>query len=182
VIDDTTYTTKTLHTLPPDLDPALIATQSIGELTAFFSKASPLSNFYPAPIVINSRKYSCVEQYFQASKAIFAERPDIAAKICETDDPAICKRLGDQIAVDLREWLPRAKEEMRHACRCKFSTHERPRRFLLDSGISTIVEAGPDTTWGAGLRMTDPKLKDKSNWKGKNILGDILMSIRDEMR
>lgn len=45
-----------------------------------------------------------------------------------------------------------------------------------------MVEASPlDKIWGVGLAEDDPKIKHRQNWKGKNLLGEILTRIRDEL-
>ncbi len=49
-IEGTEYTINCLDKLPSELDPKHIATRTDGKVTAFFSSASPLSNFHPAKI------------------------------------------------------------------------------------------------------------------------------------
>ena len=181
IIDSKAYTVKTLNTLPKELDPAQIATRTVGNVTGFFSRQSPLSNFYDAPIEIRGRKYDHVEQYFQAEKALFAERPDIAHRIHQSPDPAICKRLGDALEVDANQWLPTATDVMSRAVRIKFQTNERAKEFLLNTDKNVIAEAGPCLKWGTGLKLSDPKLGDAREWKGENLLGKILMTVRKEL-
>ena len=181
IIEGKSYTVKTLNTLPNELDPAFIATRTVGDVTGFFSRQSPLSNFYDAPIEIHNRKYNHVEQYFQTEKALFAERPDVAARIRQTPDPALCKRLGDAVEVCQDLWLPVAIDKMTTAVRAKFQTNERAREFLINTGKNVIAEAGPCSTWGIGLKLSDGKIGDKNEWKGNNALGKILMTIRDEL-
>lgn len=61
---------------------------------------------------------------------------------------------------------------MKKALLAKFSQHEDLKKILLGTGTSTIVESNPaDAYWGSGL-----------NGSGLNMLGKILMEIRDELR
>ena len=46
VIDGLVYTVDSLNRLPSALDPALIATKTVNDVTAFFTSASPLSPFF----------------------------------------------------------------------------------------------------------------------------------------
>jgi N-glycosidase YbiA len=61
---------------------------------------------------------------------------------------------------------------MRKAVLCKFETHGDIREILLSTGDEEIVENSPiDYYWACG--------KDGS---GKNMLGIILMEVRDKLR
>ena len=181
VIDGTTYTKKTLHRLPKELDPAQIVTKHFPNVVAFFSSSSPLSNFYPCPLIIDNMQYDHVEQFYQMQKAYFAGRPDIARKIHCAVSPIECKVLGDSLTVKNDDWLPEAKRAMQKACEVKFNQFDVPKKFLLDTKDKVIAEATTDKTWGTGLRLNDPKIAD-NKWEGGNLMGQILMTIRDSIR
>ena len=184
IIESQSYTVDTLDTLPPNLNAAEAATQRNEKVTAFFTVANPLSNFYPTPLLkIDGTKYSSVEQYLQSQKAVFAEQLQTAAKIRETPNPATCKSLGDRVAVNSEEWLPKAIELVRKACRIKFREDPHAQRFLLNTGSTTLIEAGPDKIWGVGAKLNDPQILSEKTWEGsRNLLGNILMSVRDELK
>jgi len=66
---------------------------------------------------------------------------------------------------------------------CKFRQNEVCRIALLDTGDTTLVEANPeDSIWGVGLSEDDPDCIDKAKWKGTNILGHMLMEVRNRIR
>ena len=45
-----------------------------------------------------------------------------------------------------------------------------------------LVEASPyDRIWGIGLAASDPRALDARQWRGQNLLGRILTSLRDEL-
>ena len=181
VVDGTTYTKKTLHRLPHELDPAQISTRHFPKVVAFFSSSSPLSNFYPCPLIIDDMQYDHVEQYYQMQKALFARRPDIARQMHCAVSPAECKALGDSLTVKTEDWLPDAKKAMRKACEVKFNQFDIPKKFLLDTKDKVIAEATTDKTWGIGLRLNDTRIADLK-WEGDNLMGQILMTVRDSIR
>jgi len=46
-----------------------------------------------------------------------------------------------------------------------------------------LAEASPtDTRWGIGMKSTDPGAHNPSNWKGQNLLGMVLMRVREQLR
>ena len=70
------------------------------------------------------------------------------------------------------DWEEVKDDVMRKAVLKKFKTHAEIREILLTTADEKIVENAPgDYYWGCG--------KDGS---GKNILGKILMEVREELR
>ena len=62
-------------------------------------------------------------------------------------------------------------EAMRHVLRLKFTTNEECRRVLLSTGNSRLVESSKtDSFWACG-----------KDGKGENVLGELLMAIREEV-
>ena len=182
IINSQVYTVETINKLPPELDPAKIATKRCEKVTAFFTGASPLSNFFRTPYLeIDGQRFSTVEQYLQSEKAYFANKPNIAMDIKSTEDPAICKRLGDGIKVDDAEWLPVAIDKVFKACRIKFRNDPRANTFLRETGNTVLAEAGPNLIWGTGAKLNDANVMNIESWKGRNELGKILIQIRTEL-
>ena len=187
IIDNKKYNINNLNTLPLELQPAHAATRKVGEkneILAFFTGATPLSNFFKTDIKIDGKNFTSVEQFFQYKKALFAERADIAQKIHNTDLPAGCKHAGDGLQVDNDQWLPLAKQAMYTGCLAKFQQDCYARSFLVDTENLILAEASNDKTWGIGMSIKDEKLKEIKNdtWQGQNLLGNILMRIRNELK
>ena len=66
--------------------------------------------------------------------------------------------------------------------RAKFSQHPDLKEFLLDTGKRVLVEASPvDRIWGVGLAADDDRITDPHAWRGLNLLGFALMTVRDEL-
>lgn len=44
------------------------------------------------------------------------------------------------------------------------------------------MEASPfDRKWGIGMAASNPAASDRSKWRGKNLLGQILTEVREEL-
>ena len=41
---------------------------------------------------------------------------------------------------------------------------------------------GKDTIWGIGLYANDPCVLDEKQWRGQNLLGKVLMRVREELK
>ena len=179
-MDQTSYTVNTVHQLPTELQPAHVATRKTDDVVAFFTGATPLSNFYKSDIELDSRSFSSVEQYYQYRKALYAEQPAKAQKILENTLPLNCKRIGDSIMAG-DGWLQEGEKAMYHACKAKFTQNTYARQFLLATGERTLAEASTDLIWGSGKRLNDQDTTNRHAWTGQNRLGKVLMKIRNEI-
>lgn len=127
-----------------------------------------LSNFYECEIVYGSLKFRCVESAYQALKSKDFE----VRKMFESLNGSESKSLGRKIK--LREdWNEIKVDVMRYLLRIKFKNKEL-RDKLLKSGNEELVEGNwwNDKFWGVSLK----------DGKGKNMLGKLLMEIREEIR
>ena len=65
VLNDHIYTVDNLHELPQQLQLKSLFTPTKNGITAFFSKYSPLSNFYPCKFEINGASFDTMERYYR---------------------------------------------------------------------------------------------------------------------
>jgi ribA/ribD-fused uncharacterized protein len=127
-------------------------------------------NFSPHGIEMDSVWWPTTEHYFQAQKFTNA---DYAERIRRAATPKRAAELGRSRAVPLRaDWEAVKDDVMLRAVRKKFTTHSALRDLLLATGDEEIVEkTSGDYYWGCG-----------ANGTGKNMLGQILMQVRAELR
>jgi N-glycosidase YbiA len=128
------------------------------------------SNFSAHPIMLKGKHWPTTEHYFQAQK--FADTPhEEAIRLAKT--PKQAATMGRERTRPLRpDWEQVKDDIMREAVRAKFTTHADLRAELLATGDELIIEHAPgDYYWGCG-----------ANGSGKNMLGQILMEIRAELR
>jgi ribA/ribD-fused uncharacterized protein len=101
-----------------------------------------------------------------------------------TSNPSKMKKLGRQV----RHFRPATWRKVQPAVlldgnRAKFHAHPELQERLLRTGERPIAEASPsDSICGIGLGPLDPKALEPSNWPGLNLLGQALMTIRDELQ
>jgi ribA/ribD-fused uncharacterized protein len=128
------------------------------------------SNFAPYPIEIDGKVWPTSEHYFQGSK--FPGTGD-DEEIRLTPSPMIAARKGRDRKRPLRpDWEEVRDDAMLLAVRTKFRQHPGLAATLLDTGNAEIIEhTKRDTYWGDG-----------GDGSGKNMLGLILMRVRDELR
>jgi len=80
------------------------------------------------------------------------------------------------------EWASVRFEIVKDLNRQKFLQNEELQTVLLETGDSILVEgAGYDRVWGAGLSTTHADIQDPTKWRGQNLLGKLLMELREEL-
>jgi ribA/ribD-fused uncharacterized protein len=128
------------------------------------------SNFAPFPITLGGKVWPTSEHYFQAQKYAGTEHEKA---IRHTRSPMIAARMGRDRKKPLRrDWEAVKNEIMREAVRAKFAQHPELATLLLETADAVLVEhTAKDSYWG-----------DAGDGSGKNMLGQILMQVRDELR
>jgi len=129
-------------------------------------------------------KYNCCEQYMMYKKALLFNDVDIANEIKLEPSPLRQKELGRKIkGFDPEIWDNNKLGIVWYGNFLKFSQHSDLKERLLLTGDRILAEASPiDLIWGVGLKSFDDNILDIKNWKGKNLLGEVLMSIRDILK
>jgi ribA/ribD-fused uncharacterized protein len=128
------------------------------------------SNFSRHGFELDGLYWPTSEHYFQAQK--FAGTPHLEA-VRRAPTPKVAAEIGRDRSRPLRaDWEQVKDDVMRRAVRRKFEVHADLRALLLDTGDEPIVENAPhDYYWGCG-----------ADGSGKNMLGTILMEVRDSLR
>lgn len=158
--------------------PTLRLTTSEGFITVkrviqFYSvraEYGEFSNFAPFPITLRGKIWPTPEHYFQAQKFAGTEH---AEAIRKTRSPMIAARMGRDRKKPLRrDWESVKDDIMREAVRAKFTQYPELLMLLLSTGDARLVEhTTNDSYWGDG-----------GDGSGKNMLGQILMQVRDQLR
>ena len=126
-----------------------------------------LSNFFDSVIVVDGIEYRTVEHAFQAAKTT---DPEWKETIRSARTPGESKRLGKE--APLRPgWEAMKVRTMLKCLREKFKD-ETLRTMLLATGDAELIEGNTwgDTFWGVW------------HGKGSNMLGKLLMKVREEIK
>jgi len=126
------------------------------------------SNFSAHPISLKGKVWPTSEHYYQAQKFAGTE---IEEKIRWL--PAPGKAFREARKHKLREdWEEVKVDVMRDALLAKFTQHGDLRRILLGTKDALLIEHTPrDSFWGDG-----------GDGSGKNMLGTLLMELREKLR
>ena len=143
------------------------------KIIKFYSVADEygeFSNFAEYPITLKGKRWPTSEHYFQAQK--FKDKKDQEA-VRKAKSPMIAARMGrDRKRKLRRDWESAKVNVMREAVFAKFKQHKELEDLLLSTGDAKLIEhTGTDDYWGVD-----------SSGRGRNMLGHILMNIRQTLR
>jgi ribA/ribD-fused uncharacterized protein len=128
------------------------------------------SNFAAHSFRINNKVWRTSEHYFQAQKFAGTEHEEELRLVAS---PMVAARMGRSRQRPLRkDWETVKDDIMREALRAKFTQNDDLKKILLETGDALIVEhTKNDSYWGDG-----------GDGSGKNMLGLLLMELREELK
>lgn len=127
------------------------------------------SNFAAYPFVLEGKTWLTSEHYFQSKKF----RDDAYSELIrQQPTPTLAAKLGRSRKVPLRlNWESTKDSVMFDGVMAKFSQNSEIAHVLLDTNDAVIVEhTKNDSYWGDG-----------GDGSGKNMLGKILMEVRERL-
>lgn len=152
-------------------------------MVLFWGDEDIYSNFHPSPFTVDGKIFHCSEQYFMYCKADYFSDAATADKIMAETAPINCKKLGRQIKnYDESAWDNVRESFMFDACYNKFLQNPNLKKQLLDTQNRLLVEASPfDKIWGIGLAEDNVDAENTAKWRGRNLLGKVLMDVREKL-
>ena len=144
---------------------------------------SCLSHWYSSPFEIDGIIYPTAEHWLMASKARLFSDEVTLQKILEAPDPKSVKDLGRAVtSFDAVRWESSCPELAIQGNLSKFAQNQPLRDYLLATGDKVLVEASPvDRIWGIGLSANDERARNPHLWDGHNLLGFVLMEVRNRL-
>ena len=143
------------------------------------------SNWYPAKFDYAGQHYVNAEQFMMYHKVLMFHKYELADRIIQTNDPAKCKKIAGQKfpEFDSDLWEKTCQTIVKRGVKAKFSQNKDLMTILLSTNNALLAECSAyDKKWGIGIDINDPDRYDVGKWKGRNLLGRILMEVRDELR
>ncbi len=128
-----------------------------------------LSNFWPVQILYKERVFHNVENAYHSEKNNNPEWKDFCA---QEEDPRVVKLKSLEVSL-CEDWEEIRVDVMKELLDIKFS-QEPFTTQLLETGDEYLQEGNDwgDVFWGIDLETGE----------GKNILGEMIMRVRDELR
>ncbi|ODN02696.1 hypothetical protein Ocin01_04007 [Orchesella cincta] len=163
--------------------------------TFFWKSRSPFSQFHPSPF--HGKPLYCTtpedsvgytfahcEQWMMFNKAKLFQDEESARKILAETQPEGCKALGRKVKgfIDIL-WKQENESIVKAGNRLKFTQNPDLMRELMQTDGTTLAEASPfDRVYGIGLSAENPMARFRVNWRGQNLLGEILTGLREELK
>lgn len=132
------------------------------------------SNLYRRPIEFEGEIFATSEHAYQAGKA---RKLEVREWVLSAPSPALVAMAAHGLYYwDIVPGWSRIKfDRMRGVLRAKFTQHEDLKQLLLSTGDARLVES-------ATVDNEVNRLWGEVNGKGRNMLGELLMELRAELR
>jgi hypothetical protein len=116
-------------------------------------------------------------------KAMLFGDGEIAKRILNSSDPSRHRYLGKRVPrFDKTRWHEHCRSYAYEGEYAKYSQDPLLRELLLHTAGKGLAEASPyDRIWGIGLSMSNPRIHDRKNWRGRNYAGEVLESVRRDL-
>lgn len=140
------------------------------------------SNWYHAPFTYAGKEFPTSEHFMMYHKVMIFDQKGLGKMILECETPKQAKAIGATKfeSFDGETWNRICRTVVKRGVSAKFRQHPELREILLGTGHELLAECSPtDRKWGTG---TDTEHSDPLLWTGQNLLGRILMEVRDELR
>ncbi len=132
------------------------------------------SNLHRRSIFFEDREYQTSEHAYQAGKA---RKESVREWILSAPSPSLVAMAAHGLYVwdVVPNWSSTKFDRMRQVLRVKFTQHADLKELLLSTGNARLVEV-------AKTNNAVNRLWGEVNGKGKNMLGVLLMEVREELR
>ena len=97
--------------------------------------------------------------------------------------PKVAKELGRKVKnFDPKIWDSNKLNIVSKGNYLKFTQNKELCGYLISTSNKMLIEASPyDKIWGVGLTASDPRILDTSKWRGENLLGKVLIIVREDI-
>ncbi len=156
------------------------------ETFSFFSDFThPFSMCFPVDIKAHDTVFKSALHYLVYEKAsLFLDRDNMAYLISDKIHLQDLPLLNKQIKYynNYPVWEMAVGDALKKVLLAKFTQNEDLKMTLFNTKGKTIVLADVnDNKWGVGLTKDDPRILKRATWQGKNLLGELLTTIRIEI-
>ena len=141
-----------------------------------------MSNMYPCKLIYQGLTFRSTEHAYQWQRALDIGRAEVARKMLEAVDGFEAKRLSNELdKTRILEWKEKhCIRVMTKLIEAKFEQVEDFRQACIKSTDAYLMEATFDRFWGVGLLEEAASNCKLEYLPGKNILGWIIMQVRNK--
>lgn len=142
-----------------------------------------MNSWYEATFYAEGKRFFCCEQYVLYKKALMFHDDYHANKIIESQDRKEILNYAKDIKnyVD-KVWNARRVAVMYRGNLYKFQQNPPLKQALLETGDAPLALLGKnDKVFGIGLNKEDTRIYNMSKWDGLNLMGFVLMEVRDAL-
>lgn len=131
------------------------------------------SNLYRSAVEFEGKLYPTAEHAYQAGKAA---KPEVRDWILSAPSPSLAAMAAHGLYTwdIVPNWARIKFDRMRGVLKAKFTQHPELAEILLSTGTARLIEAGT-------VNNAVNRLWGEVNGVGQNMLGVMLMELRDEM-
>ena len=134
-----------------------------------FANVHSTFSYEETPILVDGIEYACSESYYQSMKSFGHRQHEEYHEAIRTCNPDDAWALGRR--VPLRDdWDQAQIDVMRKAVYAKFTQNDMLRALLCSTSSYPLVQIKIDPVWGS-----------MSDGSGANMLGVLLMELRDQL-
>ena len=154
--------------------------ESAPEIVAFQGAGDVFSNFYRCELFVFGMVFSSSEHAYQYQKAMEHNCFGLALQILNAPSGNVAKRLSKLIPENAT-WSSKKVKFLEQTLEAKFRDVKVFRELLLSTRGKILVEAvSRNYFWSSGLDKVKTKATLPHLWPGKNIMGKLLMTLRDQ--
>jgi predicted NAD-dependent protein-ADP-ribosyltransferase YbiA (DUF1768 family) len=130
--------------------------------------------------VYKETKYSSAYQAFEAERMLAANQPILRASLLKTRSYRTISLLTRKIKGQI---FPNPQAVWTDILNAMYEQHPELGQKLLETGQVSLVYAHPDVIQGGiGIPAKDKRALDTTKWKGQNVVGAVLETIRARLR
>lgn len=159
--------------------------KSQSNIFPFYTYKNTFSNHFPTKFSHKGIEYNSTEHFLFYRRAEEMGQNSMADEILRSKKAATAKKIGENVYWDNKKfgpWEKFASDILRQANELKYQQNDDLRAKLFETAPKRLVEASPyDLTWGAGMSESNLLIHNPATWKGRNLFGDLLTKLRDEM-
>ena len=140
-----------------------------------------LSNYYSTPIQYRDIEFNDLEHAYQYAKAIEFNDINSSEDILCAKTPSSAKLIGSKVKnFNITEWNKVKESVMLDLLKIKFGPGTDMAKKLVATAGRSLAEAGQSTTYSIGMSLNNKDLFKSDKW-GRNVLGNLLMKVREEL-